>query len=155
MHHSDLPVGYMGTLGNGAQDQVRIHQCSEIWFWSNGAVEMCYYTVASELICDTRSLVDLGPLWTSSSVTWWWGSLCGCGLCKLWDAAHVKTVTVICWVWVRFLVHGSHTWLVIRILCGSGEGFGKIQISSPTPEMTESEFFWEGREVCIVNRFPR
>lgn len=55
----------MGTLGNGAQDQVRIHQCSEIWFWSNGAVEMCYYTVASELRCDTHSLVDLGPLWTS------------------------------------------------------------------------------------------
>ena len=118
---------------------------------------LCYicYTVASELRCDTCRLVDLGPLWTSSLVTWCWDSFCEYGFCKLWDAAHVKTVTVICWVWIPFLVHGSHTWLVIRIICGSGEGFGKIQISILTPEITESEFFWEDREVCIVNRFPR
>ena len=42
VHHSDLPVGYMDTMGNGTQDQVRIHLCSEIWFWSNGAVIMLY-----------------------------------------------------------------------------------------------------------------
>ena len=42
VHHSDLPVGYMDTMGNGTQDQVRIHQCSEIWFWSNGAVIVLY-----------------------------------------------------------------------------------------------------------------
>lgn len=111
---------------------------------------ICYYTVASELRCDTCRLVDLGPLWTSSSVTWWWDSSCEYGFCKLWDAAHVKTVTVICWVWVPFLVHGSHTWLVIRIICGNGEGFGKIQISSPTPEITESEFFWEGEKSVLL-----